>query len=150
MNEKEQKTTDTRMDNRAEFYYTVKSLVSVLVVLVLVFTFVGRIILVDGASMEPTLLNGEVMLVRSIGYNPKQGDIVVFAKEGFHNGNAIVKRVIAMEDQKVEINYAAGKVFVYGAELDEPYIKEFMEQQYYQTIAEIVVPKGSLFVVSLL
>jgi len=150
MNEKKRKINANRQeeptDAKTEFYYTVKSLATVLVVLVLIFTFVGRIILVDGASMEPTLHDGEVMLVRSIGYQPKQGDVVVLAKEGFHNGSAIVKRVIATGDQQVRIDYNAGKVFVDGTELDEPYIKEFMVQQYYQTITDIKVPEGSIFV----
>jgi len=150
MSEKEKKKADKRpeekTDSKAEFYYTVKSLTTVLVVLVLVFTFVGRIILVDGASMEPTLLHGEVMLVRSLGYSPRQGDVVVLAKDGFHNGDAIVKRVVATGGQKVEIDYDAGTVFVDGVALDEPYIKELMVQQYYQTITDITVPEGSIFV----
>ena len=150
MSEKERKTADSRpeekTDNKTEFYYTVKSLTTVLVVLVLVFTFVGRIILVDGASMEPTLLDGEVMLVRSLGYSPKQGDVVVLAKDGFHNGDAIVKRVVATGGQQVEIDYTAGAVFVDGVQLDEPYIKEFMVQQYYQTLDNLTVPEGSIFV----
>ena len=131
---------------RQEVYFTMKSLVGVLVVLVLVFTFVGRLIVVDGASMEPTLLDREMLVVRSIGYAPKQGDIVVLAKDGFHNGDAIVKRVIATENQRVEIDYGAAEVRVDGVPLDEPYIKEFMIQQYYQTITDIVVPEGSIFV----
>ena len=146
MNEQEKKSVEEQSGARTEFYYTVKSLAAILTVLVLIFTFVGRIILVDGSSMEPTLRNGEVMLVRSIGYQPKQGDVVVLSKEGFHNGNAIVKRVIATGDQHVRIDYAAGKVFVDDKELDEPYIKEFMVQQYYQTITDIMVPEGSIFV----
>jgi len=131
---------------RQEAYFTMKSLVGVLAVLVLVFTFVGRLIVVDGASMEPTLLDREMLVVRSIAYTPKQGDIVVLAKDGFHNGDAIVKRVIATGEQHVEIDYGMGEVRVDGVPLDEPYIKEFMIQQYYQTITDIVVPKGSIFV----
>ena len=119
---------------------------ALLAVLVLVFTFVGRLIVVDGASMEPTLLDREMLVVRSIGYTPKQGDIVVLAKDGFHNGDAIVKRVIATGGQEVEINYGANQVRVDGVVLDEPYIKEFMFQQYYQTISSIKVPEGSIFV----
>ena len=109
---------------REEAYFTVKSLVGVLAVLVLVFTFIGRLIVVDGASMEPTLLDREMLVVRSIAYTPRQGDIVVLAKDGFHNGDAIVKRVIATGEQHVEIDYGMGEVRVDGVPLDEPYIKE--------------------------
>ena len=131
---------------RQEAYFTMKSLVGVLAVLVLVFTFVGRLIVVDGASMEPTLLDREMLVVRSIAYTPEQGDIVVLAKDSFHNGDAIVKRVIATGGQRVEIDYGAAEVRVDGVPLEEPYIKEFMIQQYYQTITDIVVPEGSIFV----
>lgn len=150
MDEQEKKPDELEQEKdggaKQEAYFTLKSLVSVLSVLVLVFTFVGRLIVVDGGSMEPTLLNREMMVVRSIGYKPEQGDIVVLAKEGFHNGEAIVKRVIATGEQHVEIDYGMGEVRVDGVPLDEPYIKEFMIQQYYQTITDIVVPEGSIFV----
>lgn len=133
-------------DSKAELYYTARTLVRVLVLMVLVFTFVGRIILVDGISMEPTLWDGEVLLVRSIGYTPETGDIVVLAKDGFHDGHAIVKRVIAVGGQTVDINYAANTVSVDGTVLDEPYIKEYMIQQFYQNITTVTVPEGSVFV----
>lgn len=146
MNEAEKKKNAGELSARTETYYTVKSLVSVLVVLVLVFTFVGRLIVVDGESMEPTLWHGEMLLVRSIAYEPENGDIVILAKEGFHNGDAIVKRVIATGGQEVLIDYAAGAVRVDGAVLDEPYIKEYMVQFPYQTISSITVPEGCIFV----
>lgn len=133
-------------ESKKELYYTARSLVSVLVVLVLVFTFVGRLILVKGASMEPTLLDGEMLVVRSIGYTPAEGDIVILAKDSFHDGDAIVKRVIATGGQSVEIDYASSTVYVDGVALDEPYIKEYMKQQYYQDITSVTVPEGSIFV----
>ena len=131
---------------QAEAYYTLRSLVGVLVVLALVFTFVGRLILVDGISMEPTLIDGEMMVVRSLGCTLEQGDIVVLAKDGFHNGDAIVKRVIAVGGQTVDIDYGTSTVYVDGVALDEPYIKEYMIQQPYQTITSVTVPEGSIFV----
>ena len=131
---------------QAEAYYTMRSLVGVLVVLALVFTFVGRLILVDGISMEPTLIDGEMMVVRSLGCTLEQGDIVVLAKDGFHNGDAIVKRVIAVGGQTVDIDYGTSTVYVDGVVLDEPYIKEYMIQQPYQTITSVTVPEGSIFV----
>lgn len=146
MSDLEKQKNEKEPTSRAEAYYTIKSLVGVLVVLVLVFTFVGRLIVVDGASMEPTLWHGEMLLVRSGGYKPEGGDIVILAKEGFHNGDAIVKRVIATGGQTVEIDYAKSTVYVDGKALDEPYIKEYMVQFPYQTISSITVPEGSIFV----
>ena len=135
---------------QAEAYYTMRSLVGVLVVLALVFTFVGRLILVDGISMEPTLIDGEMMVVRSLGCTLEQGDIVVLAKDGFHNGDAIVKRVIAVGGQTVDIDYGTSTVYVDGVVLDEPYIKEAMRDpglvNSNMTITSVTVPEGSIFV----
>ena len=124
-------------------YYTFQTLVAVLVGLVLVFTFVGRLITVDGDSMVPTLLNGEMMIVRSIGYQPKQGDIVVLTQESFRD-EAIVKRLIAKGGQTVEIDYDAGTVTVDGEVLDEPYINEEMVPC--GDVTSITVPEGHIFV----
>lgn len=128
---------------RLDAYYTLQSLVVVLVALVLVFTFLGRLIMVDGSSMVPTLLNGEMMVVRSLGYEPEQGDIVVLTQESFME-DAIVKRVIAKGGQSVKIDYDAGTVTVDGIVLDEPYLNETMEPC--GDVTSITVPEGCLFV----
>jgi len=135
----EEKKKASKLDS----YYTFQTLVAVLVGLVLVFTFVGRLIMVDGDSMVPTLLNGEMMIVRSIGYEPKQGDIVVLTQESFRE-EAIVKRLIAKGGQTVEIDYDAGIVMVDGEVLDEPYINE--EMLPCGDVTSITVPEGHIFV----
>ena len=126
-----------------EFYSTFQTLVVVLSALVLVFTFLGRLISVNGESMVPTLLNGELMAVRSIGYTPRQGDIVVLTQASFRD-EAIVKRVIAKGGQTVEIDYDAGTVRVDGVVLDEPYINGPM--LFRGDVTSVTVPEGFLFV----
>lgn len=126
-----------------EFYSTFQTLVVVLSALVLIFTFFGRLISVDGTSMVPTLLHGELMAVRSIGYTPKQGDIIVLTQASFRD-EAIVKRLIAKGGQTVEIDYGAGTVSVDGVVLDEPYINEPMLPR--GDVTSITVPEGYLFV----
>ena len=56
------------------------------------------------------------------GYKPQQGDIVVLNKTtATHLGGvAIVKRVIAVGGQTVDIDYSTGTVYVDGEPLDEP------------------------------
>ncbi len=94
---------------------------------ILIFNCLARLIRVEGHSMDNTLQDGELMLVWSLGYRPRQGDIVVLNKTtaeflGGEGGEAIVKRVIATGGQTVDIDYAAGIVYVDGSPLDEPYI----------------------------
>ena len=100
-----------------EMYQNVRTLVTVLAVLILVFTFVARIIVVSGPSMENTLQNGDAMLVWSLGYTPEQGDVVVLTKRSYQE-DSIVKRVIATGGQTVDIDYATGTVYVDGVALE--------------------------------
>ena len=109
-----------------ELYLNVRTLVFVLAALILIFTFVVRIIVVSGRSMENTLQNGDSMLVWCLGYEPKQGDVVVLTQRSYQN-DSLVKRVIATEGQRVDIDYDTGTVYVDGAPLEEDYIKEAMQ-----------------------
>lgn len=131
---------------KMDLYFWLQALVMALVSLILIFTFVGRVIGVDGQSMEPTLYHGDLMLLQSLGYTPKQGDVVVLTKYFDDVEGPIVKRVIATGGQSVHIDYAAGGVYVDGVKLDEPYIKEAMRRPNYGDITDVVVPEGSIFV----
>ena len=135
---------------KVDLYFWLQALVMVLVALILIFTFVGRIIGVVGSSMYPTLHDGDLLLLQSIGYTPKQGDVVVLTKEFDASEGPIVKRVIATGGQTVDIDYATNSVYVDGERLDEPYIKEVMQDvtqtDPYRTQTHIEVPEGSIFV----
>ncbi|OUO38854.1 signal peptidase I [Flavonifractor sp. An306] len=131
---------------KLDLYFWLQALVAALVLLILVFTFVGRIIGVSGSSMVPTLHEGDMLLLQSIGYTPRQGDVVVLTKEFDAADGPIVKRVIATGGQHVVIDYDAGTVTVDGVALDEPYINEPMERPMGESISDVVVPEGSIFV----
>ena len=133
---------------KVDLYFWLQALVMVLVALILIFTFIGRIIGVDGDSMYPTLHHGDMLLLQSIGYTPKQGDVVVLTKEFDAADGPIVKRVIAVGGQHVEIDYNAGTVSVDGQVLSEPYINtsEIMREPYYENLTSVDVPEGSIFV----
>ena len=127
-------------------YGWLQTITAVLTAIILVFTFLGRITPVDGVSMEPTLHTGDLMLVRSIGYRPRQGDVVVLTKPFDLTEGPIVKRVIAVGGQQVDIDYGTGTVYVDGAALDEPYLKEVMRPPWYGGLTSVTVPEDSVFV----
>ena len=106
-------------------YEWVQALVCSVLTVVMIFTFVIRLIGVDGHSMVPTLQDRDRLLVLSslLYHDYKAGDIVVLRKESFDD-KPIVKRVIAVEGQTVDIDFSTGSVTVDGVELDEPYINE--------------------------
>lgn len=83
-------------------------------IVTLVFTFVTRVITVDGISMEPTYFDGDRVLATSLVGQAKQGDvvIVVHALE-----DTIIKRVVATEGQVVDFDPEAGELTVDGTPL---------------------------------
>ncbi len=139
------KTRRASSDGR-DLYLNVRVLVSIMAVFVLMFTFVVRIIVVSGPSMENTLINGDLILVWSLGYTPQQGDIVVLTQERYQE-DSIVKRVIATEGQTVDIDYYSAVVYVDGKPLVEPYTKErMMVPSYGEGLNHVTVPEGCIFV----
>ena len=134
-----------------ELFYWLQTLVTAIVCIVLVFTFLGRITRVVGHSMDDTLADGELLAVWSLGYEPEQGDIVVLNKTTVEHlgGVAIVKRVIATGGQTVDIDYESNSVYVDGVLLDEPYIREPMDDvtsDPNRTQTHFEVPEGEIFV----
>ena len=131
-----------------DLYEWMQALVCSVLVVVLLFTFVVRLIGVDGHSMVPTLQDGDRLLVlNSILYDDYQyGDIVVLRKESFL-AEPIVKRVIATGGQTVDIDFETGSVYVDGELLKEDYINEltFLEEG---TEFPLTVPEGSIFVMA--
>ncbi|WP_295859927.1 signal peptidase I [uncultured Oscillibacter sp.] len=129
-----------------ELYEWVRALVSAVTAVVLVFTFAVRMIGVDGHSMVPTLQNGDRLAVTAglLAGTYRPGDIVVLRKDSFLD-EPIVKRVIAVGGQTVDIDFSTGSVFVDGKLLNEPYINEltFREEG---TRFPLTVPEGSIFV----
>lgn len=114
------------------------------VLLVLLFTFVFRVAVVDGSSMNPTLVNGDRVLLRSIGYQPSRGDPVVIDAY-ISYGKPLCKRIIALGGDTVDIDFMSGAVFVNGEVLTEPYINN-LTQQPEGVQFPITVPEGSVFV----
>ncbi len=118
--------------------------VSAFVLGVLIFLFCFRTVGVFGSSMEQTLLEGDRLVISDLFYTPKQGDIVVVRKLSYKQ-DAIVKRVIAMEGQTVDIDFDAGVVYVDGVALDEPYTNTPTNVRE-DFSGPITVPEGCVFV----
>ena len=99
-------------------------IVYILAVILLVFTFCARVVIVSGSSMFSTLVDGDYLLVlnRPLCGELDQGDIVVASMDRFKDGEAIVKRVIATEGQTVDIDFRSGVVYVDGEAMQEDYI----------------------------
>lgn len=109
------------------------AIVLAVIVAMIIRSFLFTVVRVDGNSMIHTLENNDRLIVWRLGYEPNQGDIVIFAppiaeNEGRNTFNRIywVKRVIATGGQHVEINYSENAVYVDGKKLQEDYLPEIM------------------------
>ena len=72
--------------------------------------------------------------------------MVVLTQESYQE-DSIVKRVIATEGQRVDVDYAANTVSVDGMVLEEDYIKEQMFlPSWGEGVNHVVVPEGCIFV----
>ena len=142
MQEQEKQTAKGR-----DLYEWVQSLVGSVLVVVAIFTFVIRMMGVDGHSMLNTLQHGDrLLVVNSMLYHDyKYGDIVILRKNGVFDDDPIVKRVIAVEGQTVDIDFAEGIVYVDGEALEVDYIRE-PTYTAEGTEFPLTVPEGSIFV----
>ena len=110
MRDRKEEKEEQKIPGR-EMYEWVQALVCSVLAVVVLFTFVIRLIGVDGHSMVPTLQDRDRLLVlNSLLYDDYQyGDIVVLRKNTFLD-DPIVKRVIATEGQTVDIDFSTGTV----------------------------------------
>ncbi len=122
----------------------VETIIGAFFAVILIFTFLLRVANVDGQSMLPTLTEGDRLIVTHLFYEPKAGDIIIVNSEKLNK--AIVKRVIAVENQIVDIDPEAGTVKVDGTILDEPYILEATKEDEGYHDYPVTVPEGCVFV----
>lgn len=101
-----------------------------------------RIAVVEGDSMEPTLQDGQVLLLQT-GFlkeeNLKRGDIIVASKK-IPEKTQIIKRVIGLPGEHLEI--LDNEVYINGEKLEENYLDEPMKTEN----LDVYIPEGKLFV----
>lgn len=105
------------------FYDLTESIVQGIFLAVLLVCFVVRTVNISGDSMLPTLKNNDKIIVWELNYKPKSGDIVII-KRGKYLDTPLIKRIIATENQIIDINYFTDKVIINNEELHENYIRE--------------------------
>lgn len=137
-------TTETAGSLTQGCYDLLHTLILAITVVMILLTFVFRLVVVDGQSMMDTLFNQDRVFVTNLFYTPECGDVVVIS-HGQNLNKPIIKRVIATEGQSLSIDFNTGDVVVDGAVLDEPYIKDLTVKQGDAEIPE-VIPEGMVFV----
>ena len=160
----EQQTGEEPFDPQKDTYEWIHCIIVAIIACVLLFVLAARVIDVRGQSMEPTLHEGDKLIITRLAGDYENGDIVVLQKDSFKR-EPIVKRVIGVAGQTVKIDFSTGTVFVDGQALDETYTKErtydryhIMDPEYYDVYGidpetdvtadtvTVTVPEGCVFV----
>ncbi len=130
------------------FHLSVYDLVSIVmsafIIIAVVFTFVFRLVGVEGYSMTNTLQDNDWLLtVNKESY--ERGDIVVITQPNYFD-EPLIKRVIAKGGETVDIDFATGIVYVDGVALEEPYTREdFILPKLDDIDFPYTVPEGHIF-----
>ncbi|MBO5196533.1 MAG: signal peptidase I [Clostridia bacterium] len=108
--------------NKIRFRRIIKSsvyaLVLVAAIAVLIATLVLPVLQISGTSMEPTLNNGEIVVLFKT-TKLERGDLCGFS----YSNKILIKRVIGLPGDYIAID-EEGNVFVNNKKIDEPYITE--------------------------
>ena len=137
--------------NRNEIWEWIKALFIAIVLIFIIRAFFFTPIVVDGASMEPTLQDQDRMVLTKIG-EPKRFDIIVFHAP---ENKDYIKRVIGLPGDSIE--YKDDVLYINGKPYDEPYLdkskQEVMDGPLTGSftlretpVGSNVVPEGHLFV----
>lgn len=94
----------------------------------LVIQFVGQRTRVNGMSMEPTLSNGDNLIIDKLSYRlhePMRYDVIVFPYQ-YEDGKYYIKRIIGLPGERIRID-TEGRIYINGEVLEESYGKETIE-----------------------
>ncbi len=111
----------------------------------IVFALVFRVVGVEGDSMNPTLSSGDWLAVSSVAIKGFEAGDIVVVTQPWERNVPIIKRVIAVGGDTVDIDFVTHQVRVNGKVIDEPYIAEPTALKY-DVEFPLVVEKGKLFV----
>ncbi|MGN1316469.1 MAG: signal peptidase I [Acutalibacteraceae bacterium] len=133
---------------KGSFYLSAYDFVSIImtsfIIIAVVFTFLFRLVGVEGFSMTNTLQDNDWLLtVQKDSY--ERGDIVVITQPNFFN-EPLIKRVIATGGETVDIDFDTGTVYVDGVALEEPYTREdYILPKLDDINFPYTVPEGEIF-----
>ena len=112
-------------------------LLVVLIITYLIIAYVGQRTAVHGSSMQPTLNDGDNLIVDKISYrlrDPERFDIIVFPFV-YKESTYYIKRIIGLPGETVQID-EDGKIYINGEVLQESYGREIIKEDHRGLAAE--------------
>lgn len=115
--------------------------VIVIVAVLLIRNYVITPVFVDGKSMEPNLINRQILILKRYDKSLDRFDVVVFK----YGKSRLVKRVIGLPGEHIE--YKDSKLYVNGKEVEETMIDKPTADFNLESIGYTTIPEGYYFVV---
>lgn len=114
----------------------------------IIMTFAVRHSPVIGSSMAHTLEENDILLVSGVMYKPEQNDVIVFQSPTVGYNEPLVKRIIAVGGQEINIDFSTWTVLVDGEKLDEPYVNYEEGRNMLSSNIQfpLIIPEGYVFV----
>lgn len=141
----ENKKTKTKSEKGSSLFDFASIIMTGIIAIALVFTFFFRTATVSGRSMQPTLNGGDMLMVTAFDNTHEAGDIVVITQPNAFN-EPIIKRIIAVGGQTVDIDFDAGIVYIDGEPEKVTYTLAAPTTEREDFNGPIRVPEGYLFV----
>lgn len=132
----------TRKSNKDDILSWVKMIVAAFLIAIILRTYIFQMALVNQISMDPTLHEGQMLVISKINYllgDPQRGDIVVLKDEV--ENKLLIKRIIGLPGEEIQLQN--GKVYINSKELQPDYTS-FPTYAYSQEAWSL--PQGEYFV----
>ena len=135
-----------KRENRRELIGTILYVIIICAFAFVVLRYVGQRTVVRGHSMDPTLNDGENLIMDKFTYHfsdPERYDIVICRYPGRGDTN-FVKRVVGLPGDTVELR--DGYLYINGEKQEEPYINDEYRSGWLNEFSAYTVPEGEYFV----
>ena len=133
-------------DRAAAYLYSLLSMIlGIMACVFALFTFFFRLVSVSGDSMNPNVFDGQKIIVSDVAYTPDYGDIVAIGRST-PTENSIIKRVIGLPGDVIDINFDTHIVVVNNSVVTETYKTLGAITQRGDVAFPLTVPEDCIFV----
>ncbi|MBQ7956605.1 MAG: signal peptidase I [Clostridia bacterium] len=135
-----------KKENKGSMLFDFASVVMTgIIAIAVVFTFFFRTATVSGWSMFPTLNHGDMLMVTAFDNTHEAGDIVVVTQPNAFN-EPLIKRIIAVGGQTVDIDFDKGVVYIDGVAENPEYTLASPTNERENFNGPVTIPEGFVFV----
>jgi len=116
----------------------------IVLVVVLIRTFIATPVIVSGSSMDPTLKNGQILILNKLARKYTRDDVVVIDVRINGKKERIVKRVIGLPGETVE--YKNGFLYINGKRAHDDFSDITRDFTLEDIVGKSKIPDGYYFV----